>query len=142
MPSPTSNNTSPTRTPVDNEATRAFLERERASLEALNSAAMSHDQLTDGSQEAIAKDVAGLAISSQPVSPTAEQDPFVDDNGMDVDGEEQKKEDTPASTPATIHMDVDHNLQRESEKIAYYPSTAITCQLILAVGSGERRGLR
>lgn len=86
----------------------------------------SGEQVTDGSQEAIAKDVAGLAITS----PSQEENPFTEaGNQMDVD--------EPASSAP---MQLDHSLQQESEKIAY--TRQCSFKFTSLIGNGERRGLR
>lgn len=114
MPSPTSNNTSPARL----DPAQEFLERERASLEAINAigehASPYGSRSSGGSQEAISRDVAGLAIhssqhSSLADSPMAEPDDLVDENGDHVMG---------GASPMA-HMAMDHTLRRESEKIEY-----------------------
>ncbi len=96
MPSPTSNNASNPTSPSSINQAQAFLERERASLEAINAIGIpSGSQSQGSSRDSISNNVASLAIDRQLVE---------EDRGMDVD-----------ETP--VHMDVDHNLQRESTKI-------------------------
>jgi len=95
-------------------------------MEAINATGMSsvaasmtsvHSDSNANSQEAIARDVASLALS-QPSSTSGHNsfEQIQEETNMEVDHQEQAQNVVEEARP--IHMDVDHALQRESQKIA------------------------